>query len=124
MGKQKNFSWAHVKTFSKGRRVNAKKVVSLVTDGHSNVDQHLTVPQADALKKSGVEIHVVAAGGTIDSLDEMVKVASDPKEKFLYRVKSYAGFLRIVELALEQDAPGKYAVKRLQLFDFARWFFN
>ena len=99
-------------------------MVSLVTDGHSNVDQHLTVPQADALKKSGVEIHVVAAGGTIDSLDEMVKVASDPKEKFLYRVKSYAGFLRIVELALEQDAPGKYAVKRLQLFDFARWFFN
>ena len=89
-------------------------MVFLVTDGHSNVKQDQTIPQANALKKRGVKIYVVAAGGTIDGLDEMVKIASDPKEKFLYRVDSYAGFLSIVELALEQVAPGKYVVKKEQ----------
>ena len=89
-------------------------MVFLVTDGHSNVQEDQIVRQADALKNSGVKIYVVAAGGTIDGLDEMVRIASDPKEKFLYRVESFAGFLRIVKLALEKVAPGKYALKKEQ----------
>ena len=81
----------------------------LVTDGHANVEQDLVIPQANALKKSGVKIYVVAVGEKMDGLEEMVKVASEPKEKYLYRVKSFTGFLQIVQLATKQVCQGKHA---------------
>ena len=90
-------------------------MVFLVTDGQSNVEPDQTIPQAKALKKSGVKIYVVAVGeDTLDGLDEMVKIASDPKEKFLFRVESFAGFLSIVQLAITQVSPGKNIDKKGQ----------
>ena len=59
--------------------------VFLVTDGKSNVQSHFTVPNANALKKSGVEIYVVAVGSYVDGIDEMVKVASYPPQNYLFR---------------------------------------
>ena len=94
----------------KGRRFNATKNVFLVTDGHSNVNEHLTIPKADELKKSGVQIFVVAVGSYIEGVDELVNVASSPPEQFLFRVESLEGFLQIVQLAVKEILPGKYVV--------------
>ena len=100
----------HYYLFSKGHRLNAKKSVFLVTDGHSNVNQNLTIPKADELKNSGVQIFVVAVGSYIDGVDELAKVASSPPQQFLFRVESLDGFLQIVQLAVKEIFPGRYVV--------------
>ena len=85
-------------------------MVFLVTDGQSNVDANMTIPNANALKTSGVDIYVVAVGNSISGIDEMVKVASYPPEKFLFRVSDYQGFWNIVKLIVKNVSPGKYSI--------------
>ena len=82
----------------------------LVTDGQSNVQKQLTIPKADALKNSGVQIFVVAVGTYINGIDEMVKVASYPPEQFLFKVKNLSGFWNLVKLIIKQVDPGKYKI--------------
>ena len=96
--------------YFQGRRIIARKLVFLVTDGHSNVHQHLTIPKADALKHSGEQIFVVAVGNYISGIDEMVKVATYPPEHFLFRVKNLQQFWKVIKLVIKQVAPGKYQV--------------
>ncbi|XP_078357361.1 complement factor B-like [Oculina patagonica] len=87
-----------------------RRMVFLVTDGQSNVDDHLTIPNADKLKNSGVDIYVVAVGTYINGIDEIVKVASYPPDQFLFRVKDLAGFWDIIKLIVKQVSPGKYSI--------------
>ncbi len=75
-------------------------MVFLVTDGISNIDSHLTVPNTNALKTSCVDIYVVAVGSYIYGIDEIVKVASYPPENFLFRIKDYPGKYSIVNYDL------------------------
>jgi len=92
----------------KGRRFfpNVKRVF-LVTDGSSNVNAHLTIPNANALKASGVKIYVVAVGNAISGIDEMVKVASNPR-KDLLRLNSYQDLWGLIQLTVKWVSPGKY----------------
>ena len=85
-------------------------MVFLVTDGKSNIKKHLTIPRAQALKRSGVKIFVVAVGEHVSGIDEMVNVASYPPQKFLFRVKKLDGFLQIIKLMVQRYSPRKYAI--------------
>jgi len=92
----------------KGRRpFPDSKWVFLVTDGGSNIDAHLTIPNANALKASGAKIFVVAVGDTISGIDELVKVASNPFRDLL-RVKDFSGFWNLIQLTVKMVSPGKY----------------
>ena len=84
-------------------------MVFLVTDGQSN-DEQLSILKADALKNSGVQIFVVAVGGYINGIDEMVKVASYPPQHFLFRVKTLQQFWNVIKLIIKEVSPGKYAI--------------
>ena len=84
-------------------------MVFLVTDGQSN-DEQLSILKADALKNSGVQIFVVAVGGYIYGIDEMVKVASYPPQHFLFRVKTLQQFWNVIKLIIKEVSPGKYAI--------------
>ncbi len=90
-------------------------MVFLVTDGKSNINAHLTVPNADKLKGSGVEIYMVAVGDYIRGIDEMVKVASYPPDQFLFRVNDYAYFWNIAKLIVKKVYPGKYSTVNFDL---------
>ena len=80
-----------------------------MTDGQSNVNQHLTVPNAEKLKNIGVEIFVVAVGNSaMPGIPEMAKVASLPPEKHVFRVESYVSGKYVFELALEKISKNKY----------------
>ena len=85
-------------------------MVFLVNDGHSNVDTQLTVPKADALKIRGVDIYVVAVGSYISGIDEMVKVASNPPDRYLFRVKNLKGFWKVIKLIVREVIPGQYSI--------------
>ena len=87
-------------------------MVFLVTDGKSNIKKHLTIPRAQALKRSGVKIFVVAVGGHVRGIDEMVNVASYPPQKFLFRVKKLDGFSQIIKLMVQRYSPRKYAITK------------
>lgn len=97
-----------------GWRVGSRKVVLLVTDGQSNVKRDLTIPNADKLKKLGVDIYVVAVGpnSRIDIV-EVVKVAgpgssnpNEKREKYLFRVTDYNGLLKIMKLVVKNGKIG------------------
>lgn len=94
------------------------KRVLLVTDGRSNQYRHLTIPKANALKKDGVQIFVIAVGNKIWGIDEMVKVAGgfspfgfslSPK-MCLFRVKTYNDLVKVAKLVVKQVSPRKYSV--------------
>lgn len=87
-----------------------REVVLLVTDGQSNVQTHLTVPKADALKQIGVKIYVVAVGDDSMYLGEMERVASDPPKDFLFRVKDYRDFVEVIKLVIKDVAPVLYNI--------------
>ena len=98
------------RSYYKGRRLNAVKMVFLVTDGQSNFGRRLTVPKAGALKTAGVKIFVVAVGSYIRGIDEMVRVASYPPKDHVFRVKNLGGFLEIIKLVIQKVSPSKYAI--------------
>ena len=99
-------------TYFVGRRsFDSRKVVLLLTDGQSNVEQAKTIPNAQKLKAKGVEVFVVAIGGKqMDGIDEMAHIASYPPADFLFRVAKVGDFLKVVNLAIKEVAPNKYKI--------------
>ncbi|XP_078357064.1 matrilin-3-like [Oculina patagonica] len=95
---------------SLGKRPGVTKVVFLVTDGRSNIEAGKTIPNANSLKNTGVEIFVVAVGDYISGIDELVKVASKDPKDHVFRVESMSTFLEITKLAIDLVAPGKYQI--------------
>ena len=85
-------------------------MVFLVTDGKSNRGGHLTIPRAQALKRSGVKIFVVAVGENVRGIDETDRVASYPPKDYIFRVKKLDGFLQIIKLMVQRYSPRKYAI--------------
>ena len=95
----------------KGVRPFGKKSVLLITDGQSTLKRHLTIPKAEALKRNGVSIYVIAVGGQFMSgISEMVKVASRPPKNHLFRVSNLGRLVDHVKLVVKQVAPGKYKI--------------
>ena len=84
-------------------------MVLLVTDGQSN-SRDLTISKAKALKGIGIDIYVVAVGGYVYGIDEMVKVASFPPETHMFRVQTLGDFWQVVKLAIKKVNPGEYDV--------------
>lgn len=97
-------------TLFKGKRPGVTKVAFLVTDGRSNIETEKTIPNANLLKSSGVEIFVVAVGDHISGIDEIVKVASPDRKQHVFRVVDMQGFLDVTKLAYKLVAPGRYQV--------------
>ena len=103
---------SHVLFVPGGRFANRKNVL-LITDGQSNVDQHLTKPNADKLKAFGVHIYVFAVGSYISGIGEMVQVAgsssSSKPDGYLFRVTDYGALAKFSELLVKKVAStGKY----------------
>ena len=99
--------------FVPGGRFANRKTVLLITDGRSNVDQHLTKLNADRLKDMGVHIYVFAVGSYIPGIGEMAQVAgsssSTEPDGYLFRVSDYGELAKFSELVVRRVAStGKY----------------
>ncbi|XP_039199397.1 sushi, von Willebrand factor type A, EGF and pentraxin domain-containing protein 1-like [Crotalus tigris] len=86
-------------------RVNATKVIFLITDGYSNGGDPR--PIAASLRDFGVEIFTFGIWqGNIRELNDM---ASHPKEEHCYLLHSFAEFEALARRALHEDLPsGSY----------------
>ena len=103
---------SHVLFVPGGRFANHKTVL-LITDGRSNIDQHLTKPNADKLKAIGVHIYVFGVGSRIPGIGEMVQVAgsssSSKPDGYLFRVEGFGALAKFSELLVKKVAStGKY----------------
>ena len=71
-----------------GARNGVPDVAILVTDGHSNVNEENTIPEATRLKDNGAALYVVAIGDEIDlgEINEMAGKRGEPSQGYVYRV--------------------------------------
>lgn len=81
---------------SRARRGIAKRVL-IITDGQSNIHKTKTLYRALQLKQAGAQVFVIAVGGYIKGINEIVSLASST-DGHLYRVRDTKGLLRIVKL--------------------------
>lgn len=89
----------------------SRKLVLLLTDGHSNVENDKTIPNAQKLKDKGIEVFVIAVGGKqMSGIDEMANMATFPPATYLLRVEKVGDFLEVINLAIQQVAPHKYKI--------------
>ena len=94
-----------------GSLFGSRKVVLLLTDGHSNVHPEKTIPNANRLKAAGVEVFVIAVGGRhMTGINEMAHIASYPPKDFLFRVEKVGDFLEVVKLAIREVEPKLYEI--------------
>ncbi|GAB1610762.1 hypothetical protein Ahia01_001362700 [Argonauta hians] len=68
-----------------GSRVNSEKVVILITDGMSNVNDHLTIPNAQMLKARVDKVMAIGVG--LDNMAEINQIASS--DRFVYTVQDF-----------------------------------
>ena len=75
-------------------------VVVIITDGQSNVEHELTIPEARALKSDGVTILTVAVGFTSET-SELSGLTSPPVADNLIYVEDYAGLAKLKDKLIE-----------------------
>ncbi|XP_060566778.1 uncharacterized protein LOC132725621 isoform X26 [Ruditapes philippinarum] len=75
-------------TMTAGDRPDVPNVIVIITDGQSNVNHELTIPEARALKAAGVTIITVAVGFTSET-SELIGLTSPPVSENLIYVQNY-----------------------------------
>lgn len=79
----------------------------IITDGQSNVNHELTLPEARALKADGVSIITVAVGFTSET-SELVGLTSPPVSENLIYVEDYKGLGKLKQKLIEPLCSGIY----------------
>ena len=97
--------------FIGSRGFQSTKIALLFTDGESNIEEAKTLPNAEKLKKAGVQILVVAVGDRhMHGINEMAHIASYPPAENLFRVEKAGDFFDVVNLAIKEVDQGKYQI--------------
>ena len=95
-----------------GARPGSAKSVLIVTDGQSNVHRKKTLLEAFRLKFTGAQVFVVAVGGYIRGIMEVVGLASST-DAHLFRVADMGDLVGVVKLippwyALQHGSHGSW----------------
>lgn len=90
--------------------LDVPNVAVIITDGQSNVNHELTLPEARALKADGVSIITVAVGFTSET-SELVGLTSPPVSENLIYVEDYKGLGKLKQKLIEPLCSGIYNLK-------------
>ena len=82
-------------------------MVVIITDGQSNVNHELTLPEARALKSAGVTIITVAVGFTSETA-ELVGLTSPPVSENLIYVTDYESLDKLKDQLIDPLCTGKF----------------
>jgi len=83
-----------------------------MSDGHSNINRHNTIPAAIRLRHTGYVI-VVFAIGTHIGWDELHGIASDPTNRTVFAVASYTQLPNILEQLRQATTDRTYTVRSM-----------
>jgi len=90
---------------NRGRR-DAHKIAIFMSDGHSNINHHNTIPNAIELRQTGC-IVLVFAIGTHLGWAELVGIASDPHNHTVFHVTSYNQLSAMLNTMRNATTDGK-----------------
>ncbi|ESN96267.1 hypothetical protein HELRODRAFT_189175 [Helobdella robusta] len=78
-------------TASCGSRPDVPKIVIIITDGTSNIDQVKTIPTAKMLKDKGIQIFAIGVGDIDEAgRNELIGIASSPPSSYFFKVNEFA----------------------------------
>ena len=73
-----------------GARDNVPWICMVITDGEANVDEELTIPEADEARNRDIIMFAVGIGDQV-SYQEIQGIANDPDEKFVFNATGFDG---------------------------------
>ena len=92
-----------------GDRPGAQNIGIVVTDGASNRDEDLTIPEANAARAAGVTVFAIGIGDEVDP-HELRGIANEPSEQFTFNATDFDALQHIrdiVSTAACNAAAGK-----------------
>ena len=75
-------------TFAKGDRASAQNIAIVVTDGESNRDETLTIPESDNARSQGITMFAIGIGDEVNPA-ELRGIANKPSEEFTFNVTDF-----------------------------------
>ena len=80
-----------------GDRPNAQNIGIVVTDGVSNRDEDLTIPEANSARSEGITLFAIGIGDEVDP-KELRQIANNPSEQFTFNVTDFDTLRHIQEI--------------------------
>ena len=92
-------------------RPGVQRILIVVTDGQSNVNSHMTLPEAVLARESG--IHVIVASIENDPANlELKGISSRPHTRNIINVQRYGNLPDILDTIIDAACDGRYIRRR------------
>lgn len=95
-------------TRGNGDRPNVHNIVMLITDGVSNINPTLTVPEA--VRAQAENIHIYAVGIGLADTTELAKIASKPETGNIFTVQDFAELDVLKHKIFDAFCQGMYRI--------------
>lgn len=89
-------------TPERGDRPDVPNIGVVITDGESNRDADLTIPEANDAKADGIIMFALGIGDKV-SMDELIGIANSPKDKYVFKATDFDA-LKNIEVQVESAA--------------------
>ena len=104
-------------TKEKGDRPGATNIGIVITDGESNVDAHLTIPEADNARLRNIKMFAIGIGDNNSiSIDELRGIGDKPSNQFVFEAANFDALTAIREevvVAACKAATGKFGKREI-----------
>lgn len=102
--------------FNKTGRSSVKHIAVLLTDGISNVGKEFTIPQAEELHASGIEIFSLGIGDVDE--EEVTGIASLKKDEHAFAIEDFTALIEITSKIVSSTCA---AANKTVCDDFPEW---
>jgi hypothetical protein len=92
----------------RSKSLGVSRILTLLTDGKTNVDLDVVRKPADALRRENVEIFAVGIGTGV-KLSELKAIANDPDTDYLFLSDSFHAIKKVVPELQISSCSGKYS---------------
>ncbi|XP_069108498.1 cartilage matrix protein-like [Argopecten irradians] len=92
-------------TAAHGDRPDADNIGIILTDGVSNIEHHLTIPEANSAKDSGITIYAIGIGLT--ETEELDGMASLPTDAHSFNVDDFSELDNLHDVVFDSTCEGK-----------------
>lgn len=96
-------------TAGNGDRAGVPNIIFLITDGVSNVNAFLTIPEAEAIRADNIHIYAIGIG--LAETTELDKIASYPPRENSFTVQDFNELEGLKHKIFESFCPGTYIMQ-------------
>ncbi|XP_045179088.2 cartilage matrix protein-like [Mercenaria mercenaria] len=96
-------------TLENGDRPDAENVIMLLTDGLSNINSQLTIPEAKFAHLQGIHIYAIGIG--LSDTREIEGIASEPWQENSFSIRNFEELSDLSESLYMSECQGKHNVR-------------